>query len=93
MRFKVENNWLLKTEEFIELDPKNFLYCASIEELNEAVEDFIHDRMKFPNMEKNYVVYEECLGTRFYDNFPFETLDAKSFYLEWQKLKGLPEEL
>lgn len=94
MRFKVENNWLLRTEEFIELDPKDFLYCASIEELDEEIHAYIHDKMSFPEMEKNYVMYEECLGTNYYDYYPFEKLgESKSFYLEWQKLKGLPQEL
>lgn len=87
MKFKIENNWLLKTEEEIELDPKDFIHCATIEELNDEIKDYIHDRMKFPNMEKNYVLYEETLGTRFWDTTYGE------FMLEWQKLKGLPEEL
>ena len=87
MKFRVENNWLLRTEEDIELDPKDFVHCATIEELNDEVNDYIHDRMKFPNMEEKYVVYEECLGTRYWDTTYGE------FMLEWQKLKGLPQEL
>lgn len=87
MKFKVENNWLLKTEEEIELNPRNFLYCSNIEELNNEICDFIHDHMKFPNMEKGYCIYQECLGTRFWD----ETYGE--FMIEWQKLKGLPQEL
>ena len=93
MRFKVENNWLLRTEEFIELDPKKFLHCASIEELDEEVHDYIQSNMKYPEMKENYIVYEECLGTNYFDYYPFEKLDTKSFYSEWQELKGLPQEL
>ena len=87
MKFRDENNWLLKTEEDIELNPKDFIHCANIEELNTKIEDYINDRMKFPNMEKNYIVFEEVLGTRFWDTTYGE------FMLEWQKLKGLPQEL
>ena len=87
MKFKIESNWLLKTEEDIELDPKNFVHCSTIEELNNEIEDYIHGYMKFPNMEKNYIIYIENLGTRFWDTTYGE------FMIEWQKLKGLPEEL
>lgn len=93
MKFKVENNWLLKTEEFIEVKPEDFLWCATIEELHDAVEDYINDMMTFPKMEKDYVMYEECLGTRYYDTWPFEDSKSKSFYQEWQRLKKLPENL
>lgn len=86
MKFRIENNWLLKTEEEIEIDPKKFLYCSNVEELNSEIEDFIHAHMKFPNMEKD-CCYEECLGTRYWDTTYGE------FMLEWQKLKGLPQEL
>ena len=57
MKFRIESNWLLKTEEDIELDPKNFVHCSTIEELNNEIEDYIHGYMKFPNMEKNYIMY------------------------------------
>ena len=87
MKFRIESNWLLKTEEDIELDPKNFVHCSTIEELNNEIEDYIHGYMKFPNMEKNYIIYIENLGTRFWDTTYGE------FMIEWQKLKGLPEEL
>ena len=87
MKVRVENNWLLRKEEDIELDPKKFVHCATIEELNNEIEDYIHDCMKFPKMEKDYIMYEECLGTRFWDTTYGE------FMLEWQKLKGLPQEL
>ena len=87
MQFKIENNWLLRTEEDMELDPRDFVHCATIEELNSEINDYIHKWMKYPDMEKNYVVYEESLGTEFWDTTYGE------FMLEWQRLKGLPAEL
>ena len=87
MKFKVENNWLLKTEEDMELNPKDFVHCATIEELNWEIEDYIHQNMKYPNMENGYCLYEEALGTEYWDTTFGE------FMLEWQKLKGLPQEL
>ena len=87
MKFKVENNWLVRTEEDIELDPKDFLHCSNIEELNDEIYDYIHNRMQFPEMKKGFVMYEEALGTNFWDTTFGE------FMLEWQKLKGLPTEL
>ena len=87
MKFKIENNWLLRTEETIELNPKDFVHCANIEELNNEIEDYINQNMKFPNMEKEYCMDEELLGTRYWD------ITFGDFMLEWQKLKGLPEEL
>ena len=89
MKFRIENNWLLRTEEDIELNPKDFVHCATIEELNSEIEDYIHENMKFPfpKMENNYVMFEEVLGTRFWDTTYGE------FMSEWQSLKGLPQEL
>lgn len=87
MKFKIENNWLLRTEEDMELNPKDFVHCATIEELNDEIKDYIHRHMKYPNMEKDYVLYEEALGTEYWDTTYGE------FMLEWQKLKGLPQEL
>ena len=88
MKFKVENNWLLRTEEEIDLDPKSFIHCATIAELNDEIEDFINNRMKYPNMEKgSTIMEEECLGTRYWD------MTFGEFMKKWQKLKGLPEEL
>ena len=37
MKFKIENNWLLRTEEDMELNPKDFVHCANIEELSKYV--------------------------------------------------------
>lgn len=87
MKFKVENNWLLRTEEYIELNPKDFVHCATIEELNDEIKDYIHQHMKYPNMEKGYCLDEESLGTEFWD------ITYGEFMLKWQKLKGLPQEL
>lgn len=92
MKFKVETSWLTRREEFIELDPKNFLHCTNIEELNEEIEAYITDHLTYPEFGK-LDQYQEMLGLRYFDNWPFETLDTKSFYLEWQRLKGLPQEL
>ena len=87
MKFRIENNWLLRTAEDMELNPKDFIHCATIEELNDEIKDYIHKWMKYPSMEKNYVLYEEALGTEYWDTTYGE------FMLEWQKLKGLPQEL
>ena len=87
MKFRIENNWLLRTEEDIELNPKDFVHCATIEELNDEIEDYIHKYMKYPNMENGYCFYEESLGTEYWDT------TYGQFMLEWQKLKGLPQEL
>ena len=87
MKFRIENNWLLRTEEDIELNPKDFVHCATIEELNDEIKDYIHQHMKYPNMEGGYCLYEESLGTEYWDTTYGE------FMLEWQKLKGLPQEL
>lgn len=87
MKFRIENNWLLRTEEDMELDPKDFTHCSTIEELNDEIKDRVHQYMKYPNMEKGYCIYEEALGTEYWDTTYGE------FMLEWQKLKGLPEEL
>jgi hypothetical protein len=87
MKFKVESNWLLRTEEEIELNPKDFVHCATIEELNDEIKDFIHQYMKYPNMERGYCLYEEALGMEYWDT------TYGNFMLEWQRLKGLPQEL
>lgn len=87
MKFKVENNWLIRTEEDIELDPERFLYCSNIEELNSEITEYIHQMMRFPEIEKDFSMYEECLGTNFWDTTYGE------FMLKWQELKGLPVEL
>ena len=87
MKFKIENNWLLRTEEDMELNPKDFVHCATIEELNDEIKDYIHQYMKYPAMEEGYHLYIEALGTEYWDTTYGE------FMLEWQKLKGLPQEL
>lgn len=90
MKFKVERNFLVRTEETIDLDPKDFLHCANIMELNDEIEDYISDRCEHPK-HPGFQDSEE-IGCRYYDNWPFNALNTKSFYLEWQKLKNLPEE-
>lgn len=88
MKFKVKRNFLVRTEETIDLDPKDFISCANIEELNDEVLDYIHNITDFP-------FYDQCieceqLGVEFYNDYWEE--NEKSFYKEWQKLKNLPEE-
>ncbi len=87
MKFKIENNWLVRSEEEIELEPSRFLHCSDIEELNNEVCDYIHRMMNYPKMNNNFFTYTECLGTSYWDTTYGE------FMLEWQKLKGLPQEL
>ena len=43
MKFKIEANYLIKTEKDIELNPKKFLHCATIEELTSEVEQYMYD--------------------------------------------------
>lgn len=89
MKFKIERTFLVRTEEFIEFDPKDFLHCATIEELNNEIEDKIDNSCEHPNV-KGLQLSEE-IGLRYYDYYPFD--GTKSFYQEWQRLKGLPQEL
>ena len=90
MKFKVERNFLVRTEETIELNPKDFLYCANIEELNDEIQTKLWDCVEHPKI-KGFQSSEE-IGVRFWDNW-FNEENDKSFYSEWQKLKGLPQEL
>lgn len=95
MRFKVEANYLIRTENIIEVDPYDFLHCATIEELHDEIEVLFYDNTIPDFISKNSytdVVYQENLGIRYYDTW-FETDDGKNFFKEWQKLKGLPQEL
>ena len=91
MKFRVERNFLVKTEELIDLNPKDFLHCANIFELNDEIEDYISNKLEHPK--HSGLQSSEEIGCRYYENWPFETFDTKSFYLEWQRLKGLPQEL
>lgn len=94
MKFKIEANYLIKTEKDIELDPKKFLYCATIEELISEVEQYMYDNTTldfFLSKDNSTLVYTELLGLRYWDRW-FEEDDGKAFYLEWQRLKGLPAE-
>lgn len=90
MKFRVERNFIVRTEEELDLNPENFLYCANIEELNSAIDDYISDQCehpKHPNLQSS-----EEIGMRFWNNW-WSNLGEESFYTKWQKLKGLPEEL
>ena len=84
-KFNVERNFLVRTLEEIELNPEDFLHCASIDELHNEIEDYIDKYIKHPK--HSGLVESEELGVRYYD-----TTFGK-FFDEWQKLKGLPQEL
>ena len=89
MKFKVERNFLVRTYEEVDLNPENFLHCANIQELCDEVEDYINiicEHPTHPGFEES-----EQLGVHFQDAH-YES-NLKSFYIEWQKLKGLPQEL
>ena len=90
MKFKVERNFLVKTDEFIELDPKDFLHCADISELNDEIEDYISSKCEHPTHPN--MIYSEELGCRYYD-FYWNSKNEESFYSKWQELKGLPKQL
>ena len=89
MKFKVERTFLVRTFEEIDLSPKNFLHCSNIEELNNEVEDTINNLANHPT-HPNFESSEQ-IGLNFWNSW-FDD-DEKSFYLEWQRLKGLPQEL
>ena len=89
MRFAVERTFLVRTYEEIELDPKKFIHCSSIEELNEEISDYIHFQTEHPT-HPGFQGSEE-IGTNYWDLW--YDYGGQSFYLEWQKLKGLPQEL
>lgn len=95
MKFKVESNYLIRTESIIELDPKDFLHCATIEELHDEIEEKFYDKTVPDFISKHSdsdIMYQEHLGLRYYDTW-FETNNGESFFKEWQRLKGLPQEL
>ena len=48
MKFEVERIFLVRTCEEIDLDPKHFLHCANIEELNCDVDDYINSLTEHP---------------------------------------------
>lgn len=87
MKFEVERNFLVRTYEEIDLDPKNFLHCATIEEINLELEDYFYSICKHPT--HPHLVESEELGMRFSNTCYVDN----SFYSEWQRLKGLPKEL
>ena len=83
MIFKIETNFLVRTYEEIHLNPKDYLHCATIEELNNEIEDKINCIIEHPN--HSGFEESEVLGVRFWTD--------DSFYEKWQELKGLPQEL
>ena len=89
MKFRVERNFLVRTEEYIEINPEDFLHCANIEELNNEVEEYVNDLCEHPKHPN--LIYSEEVGCRFHDYY-FEN-NEESFYTKWQELKGLPQQL
>ena len=89
MKFRVNRTFLVRTEEIIELNPKKFKSCANIEELINDVEDYINDQTIHPT-HPNFT-YSEQIGLEYQDMY--WNSDDKSFYGEWQKLKGIPQEI
>lgn len=84
MIFNVERTFLVKTREEVNLEPKDFLHCATIEELTDEVEDAVYNKTEHPT-HPGFEISEE-IGTRFWDS-------TYSFYNKWQELKGLPQNL
>ena len=89
MKFSVERTFLVRTYEEVELNPKNFIHCATIEELNNEIEDYINRYSEHPT-HPGFQNSEE-IGTTFWDNWFNDC--SESFYIKWQELKGLPTEL
>ena len=90
MKFTVERTFIVRTTENIDLDPKDFLQCANIDELIEEIEDCIYSCTVHPT-HPGFESSEE-VGTQYWNDW-YNEQERKSFYVEWQKLKGLPEEL
>lgn len=90
MKFKVERNFLVRTYEEIEMNPEKFLHCSTIEELSDELEEYIYNASEHPS-HPGFQNSEE-IGVRYWDSW-FENDNDKSFYSEWQRLKGLPQEL
>lgn len=88
-KFVVQRNFLVRTEETLDIDPKDFLHCANIEELVTELDDYIEDKCEHPN--HLYRQSSEELTCNYYNQFWDENSNA--FFVEWQKLKGLPAEL
>lgn len=87
MKFTIEQIFLSRVTRELDINPKDFLYCANVEELNTELEDYIHNRCDFP---ANADEIEE-LGMRYYQEW--WNSNEESFYLKWQELKGLPVNL
>ena len=81
MKFQVDYNVLCREEMELEISPESFLHCADFVELLDEVEDYIHDKVKFPDRKNAYE--QEVLGLRFYDT------TFGDFIRKWQELKEL----
>ena len=85
MKFQVNYNVLCREEMELEISPESFLHCADFVELKDEVEDYIHDKVQFPDS-KNTVYEHEILGVSFYDT------TFGDFIRKWQELKELQKE-
>ena len=61
MKFEVERNFLVRTYEEVDLDPKKFLHCATVEEINLELEDYFYRNKKGYN-EFNHFNLNELLN-------------------------------
>jgi hypothetical protein len=91
MKFTVETNFLVRVENEIDIKVEQFLHCATIEELFCELKDYIYNKVEHPKVDG--LVESELLGLEFHDRYYQDVLHNKSFFDEWQKLKGLPKEL
>lgn len=80
----VNINYLVRTEEKLTIDPKNFLHCANISEVYDELQDYIYSIIEFPKVKNNNET--EILGLDIIHNY------KKNFFDEWQRLKNLPKE-
>ena len=90
MKFNINTNFLVRQETELEINPEHFLYCATIEELRDELDSYIHDHISHPTCEG--VWSSELLGVE-YNHLWWVNDEEESFFVKWQKLKGLPKEL
>jgi hypothetical protein len=84
MKFQVNYNVLCREEMELEISPESFLHCADVVELLDEVEDYIYNRVEFPDRKNAYD--QEVLGLQFYDT------TFGDFIRKWQELKELQKE-
>ena len=86
MKFRIDCNWLIRTEEEIELNPKDFT-SYTIDEIEDEIKDYINSKISYPDINDDILSNEELLGIEYWDTTYGE------FMREWKRLKNLPEEL